>query len=72
MSDTKQRIRLILVSIDGYLNNEDTIGKWFKQTGKRNDIFLATRFANRMKTDGKMEFNNDPEYIKEACAKERV
>lgn len=51
------------------MDNEDLIGKWFKRTGKRNDIFLATKFANRMTSEGKWEVSNDPKYIKEACAK---
>ncbi|EIW79887.1 Aldo keto reductase [Coniophora puteana RWD-64-598 SS2] len=28
-----------------YGDSEDLIGKWFKRTGKRNDIFLATKFG---------------------------
>lgn len=44
------------------------IGKWFKRTGKRNDIFLATKFANQWK-DGKRTVDSSPEYCKEACAK---
>ena len=34
-------------------SNERLLGKWFKRTGKRNDIFLATKFANTYK-DGKL------------------
>lgn len=51
------------------MDNEDLIGKWFKRTGKRDEIFLATKFANYMTPDGKMEVRSDPEYVKEACAK---
>lgn len=51
------------------LLSEDLIGKWFKRTGKRSDIFLATKFALRMKPDGTRELRSDPAYIKEACAK---
>jgi aryl-alcohol dehydrogenase-like predicted oxidoreductase len=42
------------------------IGKWFKKTGRRNDIFLATKFANTL--DGKFNVRGDPEYVKQACA----
>lgn len=28
---------------DMYMDSETLIGKWFKRTGKRNDIFLATK-----------------------------
>ncbi|KAF6231144.1 hypothetical protein HO173_010644 [Letharia columbiana] len=55
-------------SADVYMDNEDLIGKWFKRTGKRDDIFLATKFANTMK-DGSMTVRSDPEYVKEACEK---
>ena len=55
-------------SADVYLDSEDLIGKWFKRTGKREDIFLATKFANSVK-DGKVMVRSDPEYVKEACAK---
>lgn len=55
-------------SADVYMDSEDLIGKWFKRTGKRDDIFLATKFANTMK-DGNMTVRSDPEYVKEACEK---
>ncbi|KAL9063670.1 MAG: hypothetical protein Q9161_009348 [Pseudevernia consocians] len=55
-------------SADVYMDSEDLIGKWFKRTGKRDDIFLATKFANTMK-DGTMTVRSDPEYVKEACEK---
>jgi len=32
-------------SADVYGDNEDLIGKWFKRTGRREDIFLATKFG---------------------------
>lgn len=40
--------------------------RWFKKTGKRNDIFLATKFANSFE-NGKMVVRNDPDYIRKAC-----
>ncbi|KAJ7123108.1 Aldo keto reductase [Mycena epipterygia] len=30
---------------DAYLDSEELIGKWFKRTGKRADIFLCTKFG---------------------------
>ena len=33
------------------------------------EIFLATKFANYLKPDGSREVRNEPEYVKEACAK---
>ena len=42
--------------------------KWFKRTGKRNEIFLATKFAG-VGTPDNYYFRSDPEYVKEACEK---
>ncbi len=53
---------------DAYMDNEDLIGKWFKRTGKRDDIFLATKFGISMK-DGNLAVRSDPEYVREACEK---
>lgn len=55
-------------SADIYLDSEDLIGKWFKRTGKRDEIFLATKFAGIVK-DGQASARNDPEYVREACEK---
>ena len=55
-------------SADVYMDSEDLIGKWFKRTGKRDDIFLATKFANTV-TDGVFSVRSDPEYVIEACEK---
>jgi aryl-alcohol dehydrogenase-like predicted oxidoreductase len=52
--------------IYGPFTNEKLIGKWFKETGRRNEIFLATKFGNKM-VNGKMEVVGAPEYVKEAC-----
>ena len=56
-------------SADAYGDNEDLIGKWFKRSGKRDDIFLATKFALTMGEDGKMALRSDPEYVRQACDK---
>ena len=55
-------------SADVYMDNEELIGKWLERTGKRDDIFLATKFAVHME-DGKITFRTEPEYVKEACEK---
>ncbi|KAJ9126789.1 hypothetical protein QFC24_001821 [Naganishia onofrii] len=55
-------------SADMYGDSEDLVGKWFARTGKRNDIFLATKFAN-VTRDGQWAVDSSPEYCKEACAK---
>lgn len=56
-------------SADIYLDSEDLIGRWFKRTGKRNEIFLATKFGNVWLPDGNRTIKSDPEYVKEACEK---
>ncbi|KAI9832946.1 MAG: hypothetical protein M1826_000725 [Phylliscum demangeonii] len=55
-------------SADVYLDSEDLIGKWFKRTGKRDDIFLATKFAGTF-VDGKFGAENDEKYIRATCEK---
>ncbi|KAH8682115.1 aldo-keto reductase [Xylariales sp. PMI_506] len=50
----------------GPFTNEQLIGRWFKETGRRDEIFLATKFANIFK-DGKMTICGTPEYVKQAC-----
>lgn len=59
-------------SADMYQDSEDLVGKWFARTGKRNDIFLATKFAYRVVGEGenmKRMVDSSPEYCREACAK---
>jgi aryl-alcohol dehydrogenase-like predicted oxidoreductase len=51
-----------------YGDSEDLLGKWFTRTGKRNDIFLATKFAN-VNRDGNWSVDSSPKWCKEACAK---
>lgn len=53
---------------DVYTNSEERVGAWFKKTGKRDDIFLATKFAIGHDGQGYV-MRNDPAYVKEACAR---
>ncbi|EED84929.1 predicted protein [Postia placenta Mad-698-R] len=53
---------------DGYKDSEELIGKWFKRTGKRNDIFLATKFGLRSGVPNRT-VNGDPEYVHKAFNK---
>jgi aryl-alcohol dehydrogenase-like predicted oxidoreductase len=50
----------------GPFTNEKLIGRWFKETGRRDEIFLATKFGMRI-DDGKVEVSGKPDYVKEAC-----
>jgi aryl-alcohol dehydrogenase-like predicted oxidoreductase len=42
---------------------------WFERTGKRGDVFLATKFGVTKGDDGKPAIRSDPEYVREACEK---
>ncbi|KZP17533.1 Aldo/keto reductase [Athelia psychrophila] len=45
---------------NAYMDSEDLIGRWFKRTGKRDEIFLATKFG--MTDNG---VNGSPEHVRE-------
>jgi len=47
--------------------NEKLIGKWFKDTGRRKDIFLCTKFGNLRDAEGKPTVRGDKEWVKQAC-----
>ncbi|KAJ8113816.1 hypothetical protein ONZ43_g5060 [Nemania bipapillata] len=51
-----------------YGDSEELLGKWFQRTGKRKEIFLATKFGNHVTPDGGREINNNPDYIRKAVA----
>ncbi|KAH8164319.1 hypothetical protein CIB48_g3933 [Xylaria polymorpha] len=50
----------------GPFTNEKLLGKWFAETGRRNEIFLSTKFGNKV-VDGGMAIDGSPEYVKAAC-----
>ncbi|KAK4214183.1 aldo-keto reductase [Rhypophila decipiens] len=50
-----------------YGDAESLIGKWFARTGKRNVIFIATKFGGIMYPDGSFTFRGDAAYVREAC-----
>ncbi|KFZ10858.1 hypothetical protein V501_05002 [Pseudogymnoascus sp. VKM F-4519 (FW-2642)] len=63
---------------DVYGDSEELIGKWFKRTGKRDEIFLVTKFGNRVPKEALASGNgieamkartidSTPEYCLEAC-----
>lgn len=59
-------------SADIYADSEELVGKWFARTGKRDEIFIATKFANKWTGEGKyakMTVDSSPEYAREACEK---
>ncbi|SCO92659.1 related to pyridoxine 4-dehydrogenase [Fusarium oxysporum] len=55
---------------DMYGDSEELIGRWLDANpAKRKDIFLATKFANKMLTDRSFTIDSTPEYCKAACAR---
>jgi hypothetical protein len=58
-------------SSDIYGDSEDLLGRWFKKNpGKREQIFLATKFAVFVDpTTGQRAVRNEPEYIEQAIEK---
>ena len=57
---------------DLYADSEELVGKWFARTGKRDEIFVATKFASRREGEGKslkISIDSTPEYARQACEK---
>lgn len=54
---------------DVYADSEDAIGEWFKRSGKRSDIFLATKFGLQYTPEFVQSVRSDPDYVREACEK---
>ena len=52
---------------DVYGDSEDLLGKWLVKSGKRGEIFLATKGGGGVDAEGKAYVRSDPEYIKDAC-----
>jgi aryl-alcohol dehydrogenase-like predicted oxidoreductase len=48
-----------------YGDNEEMLGKWFKRTGKRNEIFLATKFG--FLKGSTSEIDSSAAFCKKAC-----
>ncbi len=53
---------------DVYGDSEKLMGQWFKRTGKREDIFLATKFGvgRHWGSDFKRGVNGEPDYVPKA------
>ena len=51
-----------------YGDSHTLLNKWFKRTGKRNEIFLATKAGFTFK-DGKFAVDSTSQYLKEGCYK---
>jgi len=52
---------------DAYADNEELIGKWFQRSGKRDDIFLATKFGLEKVIKRESDIPRaEPEYVAQA------
>ncbi len=51
----------------GYGKNEELIGRWFKETGRRKEIFLASKFGNLRSPEGKPLVRGDKAWVREAA-----
>jgi aryl-alcohol dehydrogenase-like predicted oxidoreductase len=49
-----------------YGDSEELLGKWFKRTAKRDEIFLATKFGYVKGADYSV-IDSSAKYCKEAC-----
>ena len=77
-NDDEENLRVLTAAADMGINlwvtsdwygpytNERLLGRWFKETGRRDEIFLVTKFGSRL-IDGKMLVCGTPEYVREAC-----
>lgn len=57
---------LQMIPFSLYGDSEELIGKWFKRTGKRDQIFVSTKFGF-VKGSKTLEVNSSGEYCKKAC-----
>ncbi|KAI1640404.1 hypothetical protein F4809DRAFT_663926 [Biscogniauxia mediterranea] len=55
----------VMVLLGG--DSEELLGKWFARTGKRSEIFLATKFGGVKVGTNSFGFRGDAEYVSEAC-----
>ncbi|KAI1750611.1 putative aldo-keto reductase [Xylaria castorea] len=53
-------------SSDLYGDSEEIVGKWFKRTGKRGDIFIATKFGYIVDSQ-RYKVDSSAAYCKQAC-----
>ncbi|PVH71527.1 Aldo/keto reductase [Cadophora sp. DSE1049] len=56
-------------SADVYADSEELVAKWFARTGKRAEIFVATKFGVTAGEDGSLKMDSSPECVKKACEK---
>lgn len=52
---------------DIYGDSEDLVGEWINRSGKRDEIFLATKFGLQQESNNLHSFRSDPDYVQDAC-----
>ncbi|RAK82172.1 aldo-keto reductase [Aspergillus fijiensis CBS 313.89] len=57
---------------DVYADNEDILARWFQRSGRRQDIFLATKFGIQQRPGLPSSIHNEPGYVREACLRSRA
>lgn len=58
----------MLIQRSIYFDNLEVLAKWFRRTGKRNDIFLASKFGLIMGENLQLKgIDSSGEYCKKAC-----
>lgn len=70
ITPSKTRIvipRIALTHDSIYGDNEEMLGKWFELTGKRDEIFLASKFGIMMENLQFKGIVSSGEYCKQAC-----
>lgn len=53
--------------IYGNGKNEELIGRWFAQTGRRSEIFLCTKFGHVINSSGGLDVLGDKEHVHRSC-----
>jgi aryl-alcohol dehydrogenase-like predicted oxidoreductase len=49
-------------------HNEELLGRFFRESGRRGEVVLATKFGNRRGPNGeRLGISGRPEYVREAC-----
>ena len=59
-------VAYLLPPISFYGDNEELLAKWFKKTGKRDQIFLASKFGY-VRGSKTLEIDSSAQYCKKAC-----
>lgn len=66
LKENFQKCHIANLEISMYGDNEELLSKWFKKTGKRDQIFLASKFGY-VRGSRTLEIDTSAEYCKKAC-----